>query len=211
MVSAVLVMAGNASRMNINENKVFLPLGDKKVFEHSLNTFLDLGLEVICVIRPEDESLLKDYNVKIAYGGKTRQESVYNGLKLVSKKYALIHDAARPFISKENVLDCIKALKAGNGVLVGESIKNSIYEKKPLKSLKRDELISAQTPQGAEVKVLLECHMKAIEDKYLATDDISLLLKYSDTNVCIIEGNDTNFKITTQLDYILAKELVKHD
>ncbi len=83
MITAILMMAGNASRMQMNENKVYLPLGKQKIFEYSLNLFLDMGFEVICVIREEDRNQLDPYKkrVKIAIGGKTRQESVYKGLQ----------------------------------------------------------------------------------------------------------------------------------
>ncbi|MDE6661450.1 MAG: 2-C-methyl-D-erythritol 4-phosphate cytidylyltransferase, partial [Anaeroplasmataceae bacterium] len=120
MISVVLMMAGNASRMHIKENKVFLPLGEKRVFEHSLDLFLSYGFEVICVIRKEDRNQLKDYEsrVKIVYGGNTRQESVYHGLLEVTKPYVLIHDAARPFISKTTIDACIKSLRENKGCLV---------------------------------------------------------------------------------------------
>ena len=203
MLSVVLVMAGSATRMKNNENKVFLPLKDKMVFQYSLDLFLSLGYEVVCVIKPEDENKLSKYSqVKITYGGKTRQESVYNGLRLVTNDKVLIHDAARPFITKDIIIKCDNELKMNDAVLVGIPMKDSIYSNNPLKSLKRDDFISAQTPQGGKTKTLLECHLKAIEEKQNFTDDISLILNYSNDMVKIIEGIDTNFKITTQLDYI---------
>ena len=212
MLSAVLVMAGSAARMNINKNKVFLPLNGKMVFQHSLDLFLTLGFEVVCVIRPEDEAYLSGYsNVKIAYGGNTRQESVYNGLMQANGEYVLIHDAARPFVTEDTLKKCISVLINDNGVLVATPVKDTIYRNNPIGSLKRDELYSAQTPQGADLKSMISCHKKAMEDGFLATDDITLLLKYSDKKVQIIESSDKNFKITTQLDYIIAKEMVNNN
>ena len=70
-------------------------------------------------------------------------------------------------------------------------------------------MVLAQTPQGAKTKVMLECHQKAKAEGYVGTDDISLFIRYSKKMVKIIAGNDKNFKITTQLDYIIAKELMK--
>lgn len=211
MVSVILMMAGNASRMKLNENKVYLPLDNKMVFEYSLNKFLSFSCDVVCVIRPEDEKYLDDYKsrVKIAYGGSTRQESVYNGLLKASGDYVIIHDAARPFISIESIEDCIKTLEEGYSVLVGSDSKDSVYSKNPLVALDRSNLFNAQTPQGSKLNVMLECHAKAKEEGILVTDDISLILKYSNETVKLISGNDMNFKITTQLDYIVAKELVK--
>lgn len=211
-VTAIVVMAGNATRMNMGENKVFLPLGSKRVFQHSLDLFLSYPFEVICVIRKEDRPLLKEYEgrVKIVYGGKTRQESVFQGLKEAEGSYVLIHDAARPFVSKEIVDACLEAFKKHNACLVVSSCKDSIYRRAPLNSIPRDELILAQTPQGGKTKDFLYAHKRALEDGFKGTDDISLLLNYKDSLVELIENDDRNFKITTQLDYITAKELIQH-
>ena len=211
MVSVILMMAGSSSRMNANENKLFLDLGNKKVFQHSLDLFLEYGFEVICVTKEEYKIYLKDYidKVKIVLGGSTRQESVYNGLKATTTEYVFIHDAARPFISKRIVDDCFKAINENNNFLVASKSKDSIYIKTPLTSVNRDNILLAQTPQGGLTKDLLNAHIQAIDENFVATDDVSLLLKYLDKEVKVIDGEDTNFKITTQIDYILAKELIK--
>ncbi len=213
MISVVLLMAGSATRMKRKENKVYLPLKEKMVYEYALQKFLDLGTEVICVIRKEDRDYLKPYftQVKIVLGGTTRQESVYKGVKEASGEFVLIHDAARPFVSKDMILHCIDSMKKGNCCLVVAPSKDTVYQKNPLRNLKREELVLAQTPQGGRKTVLLKCHEQAIKDRYFGTDDISLVLKYSDTPIQLIEGSDLNFKITTQMDYIIAKELVKND
>lgn len=212
MVTIILMMAGNASRMHMKENKVFLPLGNQRVFEYALKLFLSYSFEVICVIRKEDRPYLKDYEgkVKIVYGGDTRQESVYQGLKEATGEYVLIHDAARPFLSKGLIEECLKALKAGKACLVVQPCKDSIYQRDPFKSLSRDTLALAQTPQGGRTKDFLDAHKQALEDRISMTDDISLLLQYKNVIVELIEGDDSNFKITTQLDYITAKEWIKH-
>ncbi len=212
MFSVILMMAGNASRMHMKENKVYLPLGNQKVFEYALKLFLSYTFEIICVIRKEDRIHLKNYEgkVKIVYGGSTRQESVYNGLKEATKEYVLIHDAARPFLTKKLLEGCVQALKEDKACLVVRQCKDSIYQKSPFKSISRDTLALAQTPQGGRTKEFLEVHRRALEDGLILTDDISLLLHYKSTAVELIEGEDTNFKITTQLDYITAKEWIKH-
>ena len=182
MISVILLMAGSGSRMKIQDNKVFLPLENKMIFQYSLDLFLKLNCEVICVIRPEDEDKLHHYysKIKIVYGGQTRQMSVYNGLKQASCNSVLIHDAARPFISEELIKECIKTLNEKNAVLVGCKTKDSIYEIEPLKSLNREKLFNAQTPQGASRTILLKCHEKALNENIQVTDDISLILKYTD-------------------------------
>lgn len=213
MVSVILMMAGSSSRMNSNENKLFLELGDKKVFQHSLDKFLEFGLEVICVIKEENIKYLVDYldKVKVVIGGNTRQESVYNGLCACNNDYVIIHDAARPFISKNIIEDCLNAINQDKNFLVAAPSKDSIYLKTPLQTLNRDNVCLAQTPQGGLKTDFLTAHLKAVEEGISATDDISLVLKYIDKEVMLITGEDINFKLTTSLDYILAKELIKND
>lgn len=212
MISVILLMAGSGSRMKINENKVFLPLKDKMVYEYSLELFLKYQFHVVCVIRKEDLPYLKKYEgqVTFVFGGTTRQESVYNGLQAAKSDQILIHDAARPFITSKLLEKCISALKENHACLVVSPCKDTVYERPNLRTLNRDQLLFAQTPQGGNRTELLLCHQKAIQEHFTATDDISLILKYGHSLVELIEGTDQNFKITTQLDYIIAKEWCKH-
>ncbi len=213
MVSVILMMAGNGSRMKLTENKVYLPLKEKRVYEYSLELFLKYNCEVVCVIRPEDQDYLGAYQgrVRIVYGGKTRQESVFNGLNAALGEWVLIHDAARPFLKEEILKECLAALSNHYACLVVAPCKDSVYKLNPLQVLNRNQLVLAQTPQGGNREELIKCHQQAKLEGFEATDDISLILKYGTSLVKLIEGNDTNFKITTQLDYVLAKELCKND
>ena len=128
MISVILLMAGSGTRMKIQDNKVFLPLNEKMIFQYSLDLFLKLNCEVICVIRPEDEEKLSQYysKVKIVYGGQTRQMSVYNGLKIARYESVLIHDAARPFISEDIIQECIYTLKQPLYIVITININISI-------------------------------------------------------------------------------------
>lgn len=211
MISVILMMAGSGHRMGLQENKLFLPLGDKLLYQYALDLFLDLGFEVVCVIRDEDRARYQAYTSKVKFveGGSTRQESVLAGLEQCEKEFVLIHDAARPFLAKEVIMQCVSALKKNHAFLVGTACKNSLYQKKPMVAVNRSEFLEAQTPQGGKTSIFLYCHLKAKEERKTATDDISLVLEYTNEVVDIIDGQDCNFKVTTQLDYILAKEWVK--
>lgn len=213
MISVILMMAGSSSRMNKNENKLFLDLGSKKVFQYSLDKFLEFDFEVICVTKEEYIPYLNNYTdrVKIVIGGDTRQMSVYNGLLASSNDYVMIHDAARPFVSNRIIDDCVRAINENKNFLVSTPSKDSIYLKTPLTSVNRDSICLAQTPQGGLKSDLLNAHILAKNEGLAVTDDISLLLKYSDKEIKLVDGEDLNFKITTQIDYILAKELIKND
>ena len=111
MNSVVIVSAGRGSRMKADINKQFLKLADKEVIAHTIDKFYkneNIG-EIIVVIRKDEEEFFqkniidkyKYKDIKIAYGGSERQDSVYNGLKSVNKncKIVLIHDGARPFVT----------------------------------------------------------------------------------------------------------------
>ena len=108
-------------------------------------------------------------------------------------------------------LVCLNAINQDKNFLVAAPSKDSIYLKTPLQTLNRDNVCLAQTPQGGLKTDFLTAHLKAVEEGISATDDITLVLKYIDKEVMLITGEDINFKLTTSLDYILAKELIKND
>jgi 2-C-methyl-D-erythritol 4-phosphate cytidylyltransferase len=213
MISVILLMAGTGSRMNMSSNKVLLKLGDKPVFKHSYDKFKKNDLEVICVINSNDEEEIKSIlgdTAEVVFGGATRQESVYNGLIKCNGDYVLIHDAARPLISDKLIKELIINSKMSKPILTYFKCKNTVKDiSDGLKTLNRDNIIFAATPQCAKKEELLYCHQKAKIDNFIATDDISLIEKYLDKEVLLIESNEENFKITTKLDYDLAKVILK--
>ena len=123
MNGVVIVAAGTGSRMNMGINKQFIKLEGKEIIAYTIEKFYNnSNIEDIVVVVKEDESdffkkeILDKYNfknIKIAYGGKERQDSVYNGLKLLDKKchVVLIHDGARPFVSDKIIDNCIEEAK----------------------------------------------------------------------------------------------------
>lgn len=213
MVSVVLVMAGKGSRMKQNKNKVLLPLGYKLVFEYALDTFKSLGCEVVCVVSKEDYLEISDKlkDVKYTFGGATRQESVRNGLKLCTNEYVLVHDAARPFISGNVIKEIIDNYKLDEAVLAYHNVKDTIklFDDNLVNTLDRSKLIAAVTPQCASLSALKEVYEKAAIDNYNATDDLSLIEKYRpDIKIKYVLANEECFKITTPLDYELAKVII---
>lgn len=212
MFSAIILMAGEGKRMNMNINKILLPLGNKKVYEYSLDVFLKAVDEVICVLNENDKDLINQLpkNVKYTFGGKTRQESVYNGLKLVSNEYVLIHDAARPFINIDLINNIKEELLNQNNVLVCTKCKDTIKEidNGSLKTLNRDNLIKAATPQAAKKDILIDSYNKSFKDNKSFTDDLSVIeYYYPNIKTKLVYASDDIFKITTEFDYELAKLL----
>lgn len=212
MFSAIILMAGEGRRMNKNINKILLPLGNKKIYEYSLNVFLKSVDEVICVLNENDKNIIDDLpkNVKYTFGGKTRQESVYNGLKLVTNDYVLIHDSARPFINVDLIDEIKKELLNQNNVLVCTKCKDTIKEinGNSLKTLNRNNLISAATPQSARLDILMDSYNKSFKDDKSFTDDLSIIeYYYPNVSTKLVYASDDIFKITTEFDYELAKLL----
>lgn len=214
MISVVLLMAGTGSRMGASKNKILLDLNGKMLFEYPLNLFKNYGFEIICVINRNDEDLLKPYlkDVKYTFGGSTRGESVFNGLKLCNGDYVLIHDSARVLLSKDVVDEILNKKNEFDAILTYNKVKDTIKEIKngKLSTLNRDNLIAASTPQCGKKDLLLDVYKKAFNDKLSFTDDMSLIeYYYPNINIGLVLGNEENFKVTTPFDYSMLKELIK--
>lgn len=224
MNSVVIVSAGRGSRMKADINKQFLKLQNKEVIAHTIDKFYNnenIG-EIIVVVR-EDEAeffkinIIEKYgykNIKIAFGGSERQDSVYNGLKMVDEncKIVLIHDGARPFVNNETIDSAIESAKENKCVIVGVPVKDTIKvideNNNVCDTPDRSTLWSIQTPQVFDYSLIMKAHEKAREDNYYGTDD-SMLMEYYGYNVKVIEGSYNNIKITTPEDLKIGEEILK--
>jgi 2-C-methyl-D-erythritol 4-phosphate cytidylyltransferase len=206
-------MAGRGKRMGYERNKILLPFGNKYLFEFPLSVFLAHGYQVICVISEEDKDIivprLPVKNVKYIYGGATRQESVAHGLRLATGDYVMIHDAARMWIDEDILEQIMEARGVDNfPVLTYLPVKDTIKlrEEDKLSTLDRRNLIAASTPQCAPLELFKEVYQRAEEEGFMATDDISLIEKYHpEIEIKLVRSKDETFKVTTPLDYELAK------
>ena len=220
-ISAIIVAAGSGSRMGGEINKVFLPLLDKKVIDYSIKQMTECEeiSEIVVVTRECDieemKTHLKDIkkSTKITVGGKTRQESVLNGLKVLSDSdYVLIHDGARALITKEIIKNAISDMLAHSasavGVLVKDTLKETDEEGFIAKTLNREKTYQIQTPQCFDYKKILNAHEKAQKDGFIATDDCAVYEKYVG-KIKITNGSYDNIKITTPEDMIIAENILK--
>ena len=221
MNSVVIVSAGRGSRMKADINKQFLKLQNKEVIAHTIDKFYNnenIG-EIIVVVR-EDEAeffkinIIEKYgykNIKIAFGGSERQDSVYNGLKMVDEncKIVLIHDGARPFVNNETIDSAIESAKENKCVIVGVPVKDTIKvideNNNVCDTPDRSTLWSIQTPQVFDYSLIMKAHEKAREDNYYGTDD-SMLMEYFGQKVKVVEGSYNNIKITTPEDLKISEE-----
>lgn len=186
MKAVIILAAGCGSRLNLGYNKMLYEINGIPLYEHVLKAFE--GFKIYFVSNDIFPS-----NVIQVKGGNTRGESVYNALLQVKEEYVLIHDGARPFVSKRIIDEC-----EGDCFYVGVRPKDTIRMGKT--TLNREELIIAQTPQGGKTLLFKEAYKKAFEENKEFTDDISVVLNYFDTDVKLIEGDYENIKITTKDD-----------
>ena len=214
MISVVLLMAGSGERMGAGKNKILLEANNKMLFEYPLSLFKKYNFEIICVINKNDEEILKPYlkDIKYTYGGKTRGDSVYNGINMATGDYILIHDSARVLLSNKVVDIIIDMSNKYDAILAYGKVKDTIKEinNGKLTTLNRDKLIAASTPQCAKRELLIDAYNKARNDNKIFTDDISVIeYYYPDIKIGLVEANEENFKVTTPLDFKILKELIK--
>ena len=216
--------AGSGRRMGSDRNKLLLSLQEKPILAWTLlaaqtaSTISDINIICQPIDRQEIELILDKLKltktVKLIEGGSTRQQSVYNGLKAlpVTAEKVLIHDGARCLITPELFDRCAHAIRNIQGLIAAVPVKdtikvvdeNGIIQSTP----QRSQLWAAQTPQAFDVKLLKECHQKAIDEGWEVTDDAALLEKCG-LPVQVVPGEETNLKVTTPQDLAIAEFILK--
>ena len=209
---AIILAAGNGTRLSNNIKKQFIKIHDKQLFLFSFDSFCSSNIDKILIVSSKEDinyvrSLVSSNEkfLDVIAGGETRQQSVKNALDylkgiLTDDDVILIHDAARPLIkiplinevlNKSIEYDCCSLILPIKDTII--SLSNNNYES----TLERDKLASVQTPQGFKFKIIYEAHLKAIHSS--ATDDAQLV-KSLGFNIHLIKGDEQNFKITTNED-----------
>ena len=218
MEISVIIPAGGTSSRYKGGNKLLEIINDKPVIMQTIAKFIDIeGLKEIII--PASESMIpiiKELTmgmekIKIVKGGSTRQESVYNGLKAAQKcDFIAIHDAARPLISKETIKKAFEEVKTKKAVIVAvrtiDTIKIVDSNNKIISTPNRDTLWNVQTPQIFDFETIKAAHEELKGRNY--TDD-GCLLEALGNDVYIVEGEYTNFKITTKEDLIKANTILQ--
>ena len=222
MYSLILLSAGRGTRFGKDTPKQYLSLAGKPMIVHTLeriNTIQDIG-EVVIVCESEFvekiQSYINDYRItkKVVFvqGGRTRQESVYEGLKLAACDNVIIHEAARPLVTRKDFLDLIKCT-AENVTYVYE-IPYTVLKKddNALISgvLNRKELVNIQLPQKFKKDVLMGAHTKALERNETFTEDASMVYNAGE-NVFCLKGTPYNVKMTEYIDLLYGEMLIKEE
>lgn len=221
MVKAEVIIAagGRGKRLKLNTPKAFVKIKGKPLIYYTLKKFQEHPwVERIVLIVPvakvkEAQRIVTSYKftkVKaVSSGGKKRADSVYEGLKLLDKnsKYILIHDGARPLVSRTLITEIITALQRHPLVVPALKIKDAIkcINRERVVSLNREGLYQIQTPQGLKKRYALEAYQNYKKYKYLYDDSQLLENKIKPK---LVEGEPLNLKITTPKDLVIFKRLI---
>jgi len=215
-ISVVLVAAGRGLRASSDIPKQYCHIAGKPLIRHTLDNIRAAlpDVTVIVVTNPDDNALFEEAtngleNLQAVSGGSSRQESVLNGLQALEKnapKYVLVHDAARPFVSKKVIGQLIAKLKGGSEALVPamvvtdtlKRISNNIIQS----TVNRDGLYAVQTPQAFVYDKLIAAHKSTPHNDF--TDDAAVF-EHAGNTVEICDGDENNFKVTRPEDFMKAE------
>lgn len=224
---AIILAAGESRRIR-KINKIFYQVKGKPLIFYTISAFEKHPKisKIILVSRKVDfrrlSSLIKSYKFKkikaIVEGGKTRQNSAFNGLKMAeilgakSGDLILFHNTANPLISKKEITEVMKAAKKYRAALVGQLAKDTIKEINKndfvVKTLNRKRIFLAQTPQVIEYSLAKKAFEKANRENFRGTDDVSLVEKLG-KKVKIVPGNPKNIKVTYLQDLKFIESQLK--
>ncbi|MFH1504560.1 MAG: 2-C-methyl-D-erythritol 4-phosphate cytidylyltransferase [Candidatus Omnitrophota bacterium] len=214
-VGVVIVCAGKGKRLG-KVDKAVLRIKGKPLFFHTYYAFKEISeiKQIVLVLRKKHfelaKKLIKDKRVVLVEGGRKREDSVHNGLLSLEKKinYVLIHDGARPFVSRDIIKRVLKQLKKYPAVICAlkakDTLKKADKKKFVERTLNRDNIFLVQTPQGFKKSLILRAYKTKTKTDFF---DDAQVLESIGRKVKIVEGDSSNIKITYPKDIILAKAM----
>ena len=221
---AVIVASGLGARMQSELPKQFMDLAGKPLLYWTISCFeRNRMIDEIILVVPEDylayssQAIIDKFGFrkihKITTGGETRQESVLAGLTACPRATGnvAIHDGVRPFVRDSLIDTLFDSVTPKQAVIPAVKVKETIKivdSHMLAKTLPRENIYLAQTPQVFYYPGIFEIHKKAAEEKYEATDDAMLAEQYG-MDVKVIEGHYDNIKITTPSDLVIAESYLK--
>ena len=216
---AIIVAGGSGTRMGGNLPKQFLLLHKRPVLYYTIRTFLRAfnDLKIILVL-PHDymdmgqeivNAWFNDAQIYITQGGDTRFQSVKNGLQIVDgESIIFVHDGVRCLLSQALIHACYeKAMETGSAIPVVAS-KDSVrlMTDKGNEVADRSKVMLVQTPQTFLSKILIPAFNVDYNDRF--TDE-AIVVEASGHKVSLVQGEETNIKITTPLDLVIAENLLE--
>ena len=224
---ALIFAGGTGQRMNAGAvPKQFLKLHGKPIIIYTIEQFENHTqideIVVVCLEKwiPYLKKLLENFCIRkvnvIVPGGKTGQESIYNGIKVIFEKFpsdsiVLVHDGVRPLIDEATITANIDSVKQyGNAITVTpaiETIAINSEEGKIERFVDRSMCLIAKAPQSFWVRDLFRCHQKAIEENKKSFIDSASLMQYYGYSLFTVLGKSENIKITTPTDFYIFRAI----
>ena len=215
-VAAIIAAGGKGTRLGTALPKQYLKIGGQPVIIKAMKTFEAMDeVDYIFVVAGEAwlelcEEMIEQHGLAkveaVVAGGETRQDSVFNALQVMNRRkpgveYVLIHDAARPFISRDVVEGVLKETAKTGAAVACVAMKNSVRKlgERTSESVDREDYVSVQTPQGFRKSLLIEAYEKAYDDSFSGTDDASIV-EHAGGQIAVVDGEYQNIKITTKED-----------
>ena len=209
-IGVIVCAAGKGTRAGFEKNKLLIPFEGSTVLEKTLSAFNYPAIDEIIVTSSERDfaeiSLLceKMENAKVVLGGETRTQSVYNALKVATADIVLIHDGARPFVTRKVIEGCIACVQENSSGICAVECRDTVAvvaDGKIITVPNRKNLRQMQTPQGFYREKILSAYEMAMQDNSSSfTDDSSVFARYCE-EPCVCEGDSNNVKITYAEDF----------
>ncbi len=223
---AIIVAAGVGNRMGSDIRKQYLILGHHPILWHSLKVFEscpEIDQIYLCIPKQDFDfcrvtllaHLESPEKIHFVPGGARRQESVYNGIMAINtdagpNDIVVIHDGVRPFIHSVDITGCIRGAVMAGACIIGipatDTLKRVDGKGHVAKTLSRENVWMAQTPQAFRYHVIKTAHEAARQKNVTGTDDAQLV-ELAGQAVQMIRGQGPNIKITTRQDLALARAL----
>ena len=225
-VVAIIPAAGAGVRMGGKEAKQFLEIQGKPILALTLERFqLSPAVHAIVAVVPAGQvdfcrtEIVEKYRltkvVKVIAGGERRQDSVRLGIEASEGLFeiVLIHDGVRPFIEEPLIGRVVAAATMHRVVIAALPAKETVKEVDErgfvVKTHDRKSLWLVQTPQAFRYEDILKAHRVAFEQGWEEVTDDALLIEKMGIPIKVIEGSESNIKITTPLDLELADFFLK--
>ena len=226
MKTAGIILAGGSGlrfQSQLTQKKQFIQFNEEPLFFKSLRCFdssnqfgkivISLPKDDINYYRKSVMNLSLKSKIDFVIGGKTRQDSVMNAFNKIKDLYdiVVIHDGVRPFIKKQWIKKIIQQTNNFDGAIIAipssDTLKISKDKKKITKTINRDEVWCAQTPQSFKVSILKKAFKYSIKNNFLATDE-SQLVEQIGGKVALVLGDTLNIKLTQTDDLIIAQAIL---
>jgi len=229
-VVVIIPAAGLGTRMSAapggpkSKSKQFFELQGTPILVHTLRKFAHCNAvsEIVVALRKnetatfqkqiERESFKKP--LRIVEGGEHRQNSVANAIATIEaadEDIVLVHDAVRPFVDQETIVNVIEAVKKYGAAIAGVPAIDTVKQVERtadgavvIATVPREKMVLAQTPQGFRFGLLKKAFDEAAVDGFMGTDEASLIERTGDA-VHVVMGSPRNMKITTPADLELAE------